>query len=277
MLLITGANGQLSNDLKKVFSNAIFASKAELDITNNYDVRKFCELNNISKIINCAAYTYVDGPELNSKNAELCYKVNTEAVKNLVSTKIPMIHISTDYVFDGKKSSPYSELDATNPINIYGKSKVLGEEYILEHSNNSLIVRVSGLYNATHKNFVTTIYKLLQIKSEINVVNDQFMTLTYSDDLVEFLKILENSNKNGIYHYSNLGISTWFDVASKIAEFSNSKCNINPINAVDYNAAANRPLYSILDKSKIMNQFDITIPLWYDSLKKCVDIIRKNK
>ena len=275
MLLVTGASGQLGMELKKIYGKdkAIFASKNDLDITDNIKLNHFFENNNIMIIINCAAYTNVDEAE---NNIELCNKVNITGVQNLAKIskkyKILVLHISTDYVYDGENNLPYKETDNTQPLSVYGKSKLQGELELLTLAHSAIIIRSGWLYSKFNKNFVNTILKLSKNKSELNVINDQIGTPTYAYDLAKvisiiIIKINYDYNKKEIYHFSNEGVASWYDFAYEIIRLSKVNCNINPIASKDYQVLAKRPYYTVLDKSKIKQDFGIH---WSDALTECL-------
>tara|TARA_R110002124_G_scaffold122906_4_gene281579 strand:+ start:5482 stop:6324 length:843 start_codon:yes stop_codon:yes gene_type:complete len=278
MLLVTGASGQLGMELKKIYGKdkAIFASKNDLDITDNIKLNHFFENNNIMIIINCAAYTNVDEAE---NNIELCNKVNITGVQNLAKIskkyKILVLHISTDYVYDGENNLPYKETDNTQPLSVYGKSKLQGELELLTLAHSAIIIRSGWLYSKFNKNFVNTILKLSKNKSELNVINDQIGTPTYAYDLAKvisiiIIKINYDYNKKEIYHFSNEGVASWYDFAYEIIRLSKVNCNINPIASKDYQVLAKRPYYTVLDKSKIKQDFGIKIRHWSDALTECL-------
>ena len=277
-ILITGANGQLGSEIKelsKIYNknNYFFTDIAELDITNKTSINDFCYTNKINYIINCAAYTAVDKAETEIKLSNL---INATAPKNLaeISNKlnIKLIHISTDYVFDGTNYKPYTENDNPNPTSQYGKSKLQGEKNI-QINPNSIIIRTSWLYSSFGKNFVKSIIKLATEKNKLTIVSDQIGTPTYAYDLANtILNIISNKKFiSGIYNYSNLGVASWYDFAKEIISYKKIKCEIEPILTKDYPLPAKRPFYSVLDKAKIINTFNITIPYWRNSLKKCID------
>lgn len=282
-VLVTGANGQLGSELRRgILSHDrnlrfIFTDVDTLDITDLDSVEEFVENNSVKYIVNCAAYTAVDKAE---DDIDLCYKINRDAVKNLAiaankySAKI--IHVSTDYVFDGTKQTPYSETDATSPQSVYGKSKLEGEQILLQYCPQSIIIRTAWLYSIYGNNFVKTMIRLGKEKPELNVVADQTGTPTNAKDLADaIIKILDFSESNdfisGIYHFSNIGITTWYDFTLAIHKYAGIEdCKVNPITTAEYPTKAKRPQYSVLDKNKIMNAFGLSIPEWEDSLKICV-------
>jgi dTDP-4-dehydrorhamnose reductase len=274
-ILVTGSNGQLGSELKELSSNYdynfFFTAKDVLDITNKKNIINFCETNNINIIINCAGYTAVDRAESDVINADL---VNRKAVKKLAKVSkeknIKLIHVSTDYVFNGKAYKPYCEEFKTNPISVYGKTKLDGElEMIKINPYNSIIIRTSWLYSSFGNNFVKKILKLGEVNDELGVVFDQIGTPTYSSDLARtILDIIPkiNNEKVTIYHYSNEGVLSWYDFAKEIISKANLNCKINPIETFQYPTPALRPYYSLLNKSKIKKEFGIDIPHWKDSL-----------
>ncbi len=282
-ILVTGADGQLGSEIRNLASNYnnfnfIFTDVKNLDITNINDVEEFFAHHPIDYIINCAAYTAVDKAESNYDSANL---INVIGVKNLVALSekysSKLIHISTDYVFDGTNHKPYVETDATNPASVYGKTKLEAEKIILNSSINAIIIRTSWLYSSFGNNFVKTMIKLGSERKELNVIFDQIGTPTYAFDLGKaILDIVEQSTQNnnkfsqGIYHFSNHGVCSWYDFAIEIMELANINCRINPIESKDYPTPAKRPFYSVLNKSKIQNTFNISIPYWKDSLKQCI-------
>lgn len=280
-LLITGSNGQLGSELKKFTGHFsyIYTDFEELDITNFNNISKLFFEKKIDGIINCAAYTAVDKAETEQ---EMAYKINVSGVENLnkisVENQIPIIHISTDYVFDGKFFMPYSEKDSTNPQGIYGKTKLQGEEKLL-NNNKAVIIRTSWLYSSYGNNFVKTIHKIAKENNHIKVVFDQIGSPTYAFDLAEVCinimnKIFENNNKfSGIYNFSNEGVCSWYDFAKFIVEYKNINCDVIPIPTSEFPRPAPRPYYSVLDKTKIKSHFDIKISHWTDSLKKCLDLL----
>ena len=285
-VLVTGANGQLGSELKFLLSNNsfkdvkfYFTDKDELDITKTEDIRTFIEKNQIDTIVNCAAYTAVDKAE---SEEELAYKINYEAVKNLATIakekNIRLIHISTDYVFDGESHTPLKESDKVNPQGVYAKSKRAGEEAILEiNPKGSIIIRTSWVYSSNGKNFVKSMLKHGSQKESLGVVCDQIGTPTYARDLARaIIKILEHKKSNDdveIFHYSNEGNCSWYDFAQAIFEISNIDCKAKPISTKDYPTPAKRPSYSVLNKDKIKQKYNLEIPYWRDSLKSCLSLM----
>lgn len=281
-VLITGANGQLGSELQELIPfypqfNFHFTDIDTLDLTDEESIQNLIENKNINYIINCAAYTAVDKAE---DDIELCYKINKEAVGNLAEAakgKAKVIHVSTDYVFDGKASHPYKETDLTNPQSVYGKSKREGEELLLSICPESIIVRTAWLYSPFGNNFVKTMLRLGRERKEISVVTDQRGTPTYANDLAKaLLDILvyveiKNHFPSGIYHYSNEGETTWFAFTEKIFQLAGIKdCKVIPITTAEYPVKASRPMYSILDKTKIKETFNVIVPQWEQSLEECL-------
>lgn len=297
-ILITGSNGQLGFELQAIVDNQIFSlphanfyftDKNSLDITDKQALEVFIEAHSIDTIINCAAYTSVDDAEGDQTNAD---KVNREAVKILsgisLEKEIWLIHISTDYVFDGNNFVPYKEDDTTNPLGVYAKSKLDGENELRNiNPKHAMIIRTSWLYGNEGNNFVKTMYNIGKNKSEVNVVYDQIGTPTYAKDLAKaIISILEQeeefkktniSNSVTIYHYSNEGSCSWYDFAEAIFELSNIKCKVNPITTEQYPTPAKRPRYSVLNKEKIKKAHQLQIPYWRDSLKSFVQSLDEEK
>ncbi len=283
-VLVTGATGQLGSELKELTQqqSSIFqyqyTGSSDLDITQLDSVRSYVKQNSIEYIVNCAAYTMVD---LCESNIDLCDKVNRVGAENLAKVSneynCKLIHISTDYVFDGTSKTPYKEDAPVNPLSVYGKSKVEAEKAILSVAPNPIIIRTAWLYSSFKVNFVKTMMRLMQEKEELKIVNDQHGTPTYAKDLAEAITIIleyadKDEWKEGIYHFSNLGDTTWYGFAEKIKELSKiERCQLIPIETKDYPTAAVRPKYTILDKTKIQDAFHFTIPHWEESLKKFID------
>ncbi len=284
-ILVTGANGQLGSELKELFQaqslyNVIFTDQAELDITNRDTVLTFLESNNISIIINCAAYTAVDKAE---DEPVICEAVNSLAPGILSDASaalgIFLIHISTDYVFDGKGPVPYKEDHPAAPAGVYGMTKLSGELAVEKSGANYVIIRTSWLYSVYGNNFAKTILRLSQERESLNVVFDQVGTPTYAADLagviIKIVNRIRNATKNdlesdfpsGVYHFSNEGVCSWFDFATEIVKLSGSNCKVHPVTSDLFPAKAKRPSYSVLDKTKIKSLTDIEIPYWRDSLK----------
>lgn len=273
MYLITGCKGQLGTELSKLLPNAICADIDVLDITDEKAVEDFVRENNIDVIINCAAYTAVDKAE---SDIDLAEKINIFGPKNLAKTGAKIIHISTDYVFDGTNHKPYQPDEKTNPVSVYGKTKRNGELVVLENAEIAVIIRTAWLYSEYGNNFVKTMRRLGVEKAEINVVSDQIGSPTYAADLANaIVKIIPQMNKenSGIYHFTNEGICSWYDFAKEIMEMSELKCLVKPIKSSQYPTAAARPFYSVLDKDKIKSVFGININHWKDSLKKCISVL----
>lgn len=273
MILITGANGQLGQTFRSLLSTkqAIFKGR-ELDITNFELLENFIAQNSITSIINAAAYTAVDLAETESA---LAFHINSFGARNLalISQKfeIPLIHISTDYVFDGTNYRPYVETDTPNPISTYGKSKLEGEEAILELAHSAYIIRTSWVYSGYAKNFLTNITKLALERESLSIVADQIGTPTYAQDLAEvILELLPNleAGTRQILHYSNQGVASWYDFAYEIINLKNINCKLIPIPTTSYPTPAARPYYSILDKTLISSLLQSPIPHWKDSLKR---------
>lgn len=288
-VLILGSNGQLGSEFKDISSkysnwNFIFKDFPEIDICNFDSLEKVFKKNKIDYVINCAAYTDVENCEIEKNKA---YDVNSFGVENIIKIveayEIKMIHISTDYVFNGMNKLPYKENDKPAPLNVYGKSKLSGEKVILNSNSDSIIIRTSWLYSSYGKNFVKTVLKLIKRKDELRVFSDQIGNPTYANDLAEScLQILFSkkkiSSKGRIYHFSSSGSTSWFDFAKQILKLSGLSCVIVPINSeYKFSSLVMRPLYSVLDNSKIKNDFGVSIPFWKNSLKKCILKIKNNK
>jgi len=285
-ILVTGSNGQVGSELQSLSPayeyNFYFTDKELLDITNKEAVNEFVKANSINTIINAAAYTAVDKAEDDRENAD---KVNHLATKYLAEVakenSIKLIHISTDYVFDGKNYRPYVEEDKTNPNGVYGATKLAGEQAMQEiNPKNSIIIRTSWVYSSFGANFVKTMLRLGKERDSLGVIFDQVGTPTYARDLAKtILDILPNINtsKVAIYHYSNEGVLSWYDFAKEIMRMAKIECTINPIETKEYPTPATRPHYSLLNKAKIKNDFNITIPYWKDSLDKCLKILGERK
>lgn len=271
MYLVTGANGQLGNELRLLLKdNALYIDKDQLDITDAEAVKGFVSANRFDAIINCAAYTAVDKAEADEK---LAGDINARGPENLAKTGIPLIHISTDYVFDGTNCRPYIETDAANPQSVYGRTKLVGEQAVLENASAAVIIRTAWLYSEFGNNFVKTMRRLGAEKAQLNVVFDQVGTPTYAADLaaavVHILPRLRPGMKE-IFHFSNEGICSWYDFAVEIMKLSGLDCRINPIESKDYPTPARRPFYSVLNKTKIKQTFNIEINHWKESLQSCL-------
>lgn len=269
-ILVTGAYGQLGTELKNLLPGAIFADVDVLDITDEEAVNDFVKTNNIKTIINCAAYTAVDKAE---DDADTAKRINEIGPMNLALSGAKIIHISTDYVFDGTNCKPYLPEDETKPISIYGKTKRAGELAVLNNAAVAVVIRTAWLYSSYGNNFVKTMRRLGAEKESLNVVADQIGSPTYAGDLAQVIvDILPkiNENNKGVYHYTNEGICSWYDFATEIMTLSNLNCKVLPIKSADYPTRAVRPFYSVLDKSKLKKTFNISIPHWKESLVKCL-------
>ncbi len=277
-ILVTGANGQLGTEIRVINHKKgryFFTDIDELDITNKGAIIEFVKENHIQIIINCAAYTQVDKAENEMDKADL---INHKAVKNLAEVctlyNIFLIHISTDYVFDGQKNLPYKEIDTTNPLSVYGKTKLAGEKAVKNICNAYLIIRTSWLYSVYGNNFVKTIQRLSAEKNELKVVFDQVGTPTNAADLADFIVFMIHEelyqNKQDIYHFSNEGVCSWYDFAKEIVDFSGNECLVNPCYSDEYPTKATRPVYAVLDKTKLKKDFGYNIPYWRESLLKAL-------
>ncbi len=277
-ILVTGSNGQLGQEIKQaaVFYpqfEFLFLSKEDLSVHHVDEVRSFLSNFRPQYLINCAAYTAVDKAE---QEKELAFRVNGEAVGVLAAAckeqHARFIHVSTDYVFDGTAKIPYTEDAPTNPQSVYGASKLEGEKQALQYNPDTIIIRTSWVYSQFGKNFVKTMLKLLQEKEEIKVVNDQSGSPTYAADLAEMILFIISSQQwqQGIYHFSNEGVISWYDFAEFIKELSGSTCKINPIPTSQYPTPAKRPPYSVLDTRKIRQVYGVRLKNWKDSLAECL-------
>ncbi|WP_457611642.1 dTDP-4-dehydrorhamnose reductase [Lutibacter sp.] len=283
-VLVTGSKGQLGLELASLKSaflnyNFFFADKNRLDITNFKEVSTFILKNKIEVLINCAAYTNVDKAE---DEPNLANEINHLAVKNLAEItkkqQLKLIHISTDYVFDGSSSIPYTENESTNPQNVYGITKLNGEKALLKvNPPNAVIIRTSWLYSSFGKNFVKTILKLSAKKESISVVSDQIGSPTYANDLAKtILQVLPLIKSSGvqIYHYANVGKCNWFQFAEEIIKLSKNKCEVIPVSSSTFNSKVKRPNFSLLNTTKIQQEFDVKIPHWKDALAVCMERLR---
>lgn len=275
-ILVTGANGQLGQSILEQSKNykeieCFFVTRNELDITNEELVKHYFDDKSFDFVVNCAAYTAVDKAEDEQESAYLVNAKATEFLAKITNEKkIPFIHVSTDYVFDGTASQPRMETDQTNPIGVYGQTKLEGENLALKNNPKTIILRTAWVYSRFGNNFVKTMLRLFQEKESISVVADQIGSPTNAIDLADAILEIISTNEltYGIFNYSNEGKCSWFEFAQKIKEFSSSTIEINPVPTSAYPTKAKRPAYSLLDKTKIKEVYQLTIPNWEDSLKK---------
>lgn len=283
-ILVTGSKGQLGNSIQKLENQFpetkfIYTDVAELDITSWEAVEAFFEEGLFTDVINCAAYTAVDKAET---EYDLAHLINAIGPGNLAKASqkfvCRFIHISTDYVFNGKGFQPYVENDLANPPSAYGKSKLLGEEKVQQKGKGAIIIRTSWLYSEFGHNFLKTMMKYGAERDELKVVFDQIGTPTYAGDLAEcILNIIHNSDiteENEIYHFSNEGVVSWYDFAKEIMAATQITCRVKPIQSFEYPLPAPRPFYSVLNKAKIKADFKIEIPYWKDSMMKCLEALK---
>lgn len=288
---MTGKNGQLGKSINKIVNTGngnnnyqkdnefIFVGREELDLSKKESIASYFDNNNLDVIINCGAYTAVDRAE---EEQNLTYQVNHLAVKQLAEIakekKVKLIHISTDYVFDGKSSKPYKETDKTNPINAYGKTKLAGENALQKiMPTNAMIIRTSWVYSEYGNNFVKTMLRLGKERDEINVVSDQIGSPTYATHLANaILRIVQNiefkevGQKTQVYHYSSVGKVSWHDFAKEIFKISEVACKVSPITTEQYPTPAKRPKNSLMNKDKIIEKFEVEILDWKKSLEACI-------
>lgn len=289
-ILVIGSDGQLGQSLQKCINltdqyDITFASRAELDLADKKKITDFFEQKRFDLIINCAAYTAVDKAE---SEAELADQINHLAVQYLAEIaqqqQIKFIHISTDYVFNGRQYRPYIETDDVAPQGVYGATKLDGEKALLKlMARNAMIIRTSWVYSEFGNNFVKTMLKLSQDRDALNVIFDQVGTPTYAFDLAQAIMTIVQSDyfqhdfNSDIFHYSNEGVCSWYDFAKTIFELSDVSCDVSPIETKDYPTPAIRPHYSLLNKTKIKQQFDFAIPYWKDSLRLCLEALQEQE
>jgi dTDP-4-dehydrorhamnose reductase len=283
-ILITGSNGQLGNEMQQAAVrfpdfNYIYTDVAELDICDKGTLDAFVKANNVNVIVNCAAYTAVDKAE---DDVELCYKINRDAVRNIAEVatenKVKVVHVSTDYVFDGTNYLPYTEDMPVCPATVYGKSKLEGEQALLENCKESVILRTAWLYSSFGNNFVKTMMKLGTERDSLGVIFDQVGTPTYAADLADAIMQLLSSETfvPGIYHFSDEGVCSWYDFTKTIHRMANITCDVKPIETKDYPARTPRPHFSVLNKGKIKSTYGISIPHWEVSLEKCIQLLQNS-
>lgn len=275
--MIIGANGQLGSELRCILgSNALYADVAELDIADSAAVDAFLAANSPDCVINCAAYTAVDKAE---DEEDLAYAINAEGVANLASGAArigaSLIHVSTDYVFSGTGHRPYQADDETSPLGAYGRTKLAGEDRIMETEGlTAAIVRTAWLYSSYGNNFVKTMQRLGRERDSLNVVGDQIGSPTYACDLAEALVSMAKSLAKGerrIYHFTNEGVASWYDFACAIMEMSGIECGVKPISTEEYPTPARRPAYSVLSKKRIKDEFGIEPRHWRLALQECIN------
>lgn len=271
MYLVVGSEGQLGRALRRLLNDeAVYTDRSELDITDSTAVKAFIGSGKYDAVINCAAYTAVDKAE---NEPELAAKINAEGVANLAAVGTPLIHVSTDYVFDGTSCCPYGEDDKTNPQSVYGRTKLAGEQAVMEKADTAVIIRTAWLYSEDGSNFVKTMRRLGAEKPELRVVFDQIGSPTYAADLAAAIVAILPQLKAGtkeIYHFTNEGVCSWYDFAREIMELSGLSCKVLPIESKDYPTPAIRPHYSVLNKAKIKCDFGLTINHWKESLQQCL-------
>jgi dTDP-4-dehydrorhamnose reductase len=280
-ILVTGSNGQLGSEIQSLAPiqsemEFLFTDIEELDITNANDIDNFFSKNEFNVLLNCASFTAVDKAE---SEPDTAMKVNGEAIQHLAIACMKYhcypIHLSTDYVFCGSHHKPYSEEDIPDPASIYGQSKLKGEQYFYDIAKKGMIIRTSWMYSPHGENFVKTILKNGKEMNELKVVSDQVGSPTYARDLAQtILSILPRAlaeNRYGIYHYSNEGVCSWYDLALETVKIAGFDCEVKPVKTSEYPTKAPRPYYSVLDKDKIKREFGITIPHWKDGLQRCIE------
>lgn len=283
-ILVTGSRGQLGNEMQNAATaypqfRYVFTDVEELDICDKAAVETFVRNNEVDIIVNCAAYTAVDKAE---DDVELCYKINRDAVKNLgevaANYGVKVIHVSTDYVFDGTGYLPYNEEQTVCPATVYGQSKLAGEEALMAVNKQSVIIRTAWLYSSFGNNFVKTMIRLGRERDTLSVVFDQIGSPTYAADLAgAILKVAAAETfVPGIYHYSNEGVCSWYDFTKTIHRLSGIVCDVKPIETKDYPARTPRPHYSVLNKAKIKQTYGITVPYWEESLESCILLCLKS-
>lgn len=279
-ILVTGSNGQLGSELKELVTQYpeyqfVFTDLPELDICDPDSLEAFFSGKSFTHIINCAAYTAVDKAESDPENA---YKVNALGPANLAAiaakNNIKLVHTSTDYVFHGDKNAALNEDEKTDPISVYGKTKLAGEQVVFASGADAVIIRTSWLYSSYGANFVKTILRLASERDELKIVADQHGNPTYAADLADvIMKLIIKGIEPGVqyYHYSNQGETIWYEFAREIVNYTGKSCKVLPITTDEYPVAAKRPAYSIMSKEKIINHLGIAIPFWKDSLHRCLD------
>ncbi len=276
-ILVTGANGQLGNEMRELSKNSSFSftftDVAELDITNIDAIDALFLQTKFDFVINCAAYTNVNKAE---SEEDIALKINAIAPENLAKISnrynCKFIHISTDYVFDGSHCQPYVESDEVCPQSAYGRTKLKGEQLAMQANSNTIIIRTAWLYSTFGNNFVKTMMKYGQEKDTLTVVFDQIGSPTYAADLAQAIYSIIDTETfvPGIYHFSNEGVCSWYDFTKEILQLANIQCDVQPIESKDFPSPAKRPFYSVLNKQKIKETYKITIPYWKDSLAKCI-------
>ena len=280
---VTGSNGQLGTEFIRIAGNHprfqfAFLSREIFPLDDPKKMKAWLDQNPVDIFIHCAAYTAVDKAE---SEMEIAFRINGEApgvIAALLSkNKTKLIYISTDYVFDGTSATPLTEHASTNPVNIYGASKLEGERLVFQNNPLSQVIRTSWVYSSHGNNFVKTMIRLMEERESINVVRDQTGSPTYAADLANaIMQILESNHFNpGIYHYSNEGETTWFEFALEIKKLTGSACKVVPIPSSEFPTPAKRPAYSLLDKSKIRKEYNLFIPAWQASLAICIDVLKK--
>jgi dTDP-4-dehydrorhamnose reductase len=278
-IIVTGSNGQLGSELKDLAPHYpgidfVFFSRSELSIKDKAALQNIIHLHRPDYFINCAAYTAVDKAE---EEREAAFEINGTAVGEIArlcrENNCRLIHISTDYVFNGTTADPLKESDAVDPVNAYGESKLLGEQLALQNDPQSIIIRTSWVYSAYGKNFVKTMLRLMKEKESIGVVNDQVGSPTYAADLARAILQIITSGKwvAGIYNFSNEGVISWFDFAVEIKKLTGASCIVNPITTDRFPTPARRPAYSVLDKAKIQRTLNIPLKNWKESLRTCLE------
>ena len=284
-ILITGANGQLGNEMRVLSAENkeytyFFTDVAELDICDAQAILGFVKANDINVIVNCAAYTAVDQAE---DNVELCTKLNADAVGYLAQAAeangAEFIQISTDYVFDGTAHLPYQETEPTCPNSVYGSTKLAGEQNALTLCSRSMVIRTAWLYSTFGNNFVKTMIRLGKERDTLGVIFDQIGTPTYARDLARAIFVaIRQGVVPGVYHFSNEGVCSWYDFTKTIHRLAGiTTCNVKPLHTSEYPTKASRPHYSVLDKSKIKATYDLKVPYWMDSLEECIKALNEEK
>ena len=289
-ILVTGKNGQLGRSIQKIVSNEkqanefVFVGRNELNFSQNDNLEKYFKENNFDVVINCAAYTAVDKAEEQQESANQINHLAVEKLATIAQKKnIKLIHISTDYVFDGESPHPYTETDKVNPINIYGETKLAGEKALQTiMPTNAIIIRTSWVYSEYSNNFVDTMLRLGEDRDKLNVVNDQVGSPTYATDLANaILKIIDStgyqtkSPATEIYHYSNKGKASWYEFAKEIFDLADIHCAVKPIATKQYPTPAKRPKNTLMNKAKITEIFGVAIPNWKESLDTCITILKE--